>query len=233
MSAAPKSEKQNPLNLYQKLVQVRKQVPYIQKTGEGYGYSYATEYDILSKIREKMDELNVFLEIDMVSLENIDVCEIKNKVVHNIPGVKATFEFMWINADNPTENIKKKLIVQDSESGISTVGGLMTYANRYFLYKFFSVATDKMDPDSIENSRKKEIETPPEAAKKTEPPKTVNHSAPAGEKISIAQTIKIDSLAQGVPERLKVILKSYGISSSKEIPAADFDRAVKYLTTGE
>jgi len=142
-------------NLYQRLVEVRKSVKYIQKTTDGYKFKYANEGQILAAIRAKMDEESVFLEMEMVSLEPVECHMIIDKQIKTLQGLKCVFEFTWTNADNPVEQIKKKMILQDSESIIKTCGGLMTYANKYFLYKFFSVPTDKLDPDAFDNSLEK------------------------------------------------------------------------------
>ena len=157
-------------NLYQKLVEVRKSVEYIQKNAKGYNFQYANETQILGAIRGKMDELNVFLEIDMIALDPVECEYMADKALRKIAGLKATIIFTWTDADNPTDQIKKQMIVQDSESEITTVGGLLTYANRYFLYKFFSVPTDKEDPDTFENRQDKLKGERPQDTKKPPAP---------------------------------------------------------------
>ena len=147
------------MNLYQKLIEVRKQIFYIQKSAQGYKFQYATEGHILAAIRPKMDELGVFLEAEMNSLEPVDVCICKDKTQVMLKGLKASFTFTWTNADTPEEKINKTILVQGVDSDITSVGGLLTYAHRYFLFKFFSVATDKLDPDAFENSVSKIIDS--------------------------------------------------------------------------
>ena len=151
-------ETKNARNLYQRLVEVRKSVKYIQKNADGYKFKYATEGQILAALREAMDNESVFLEMEMVSLEPVECHVILDKQVRPVPGLKGVFEFIWTNADSPQEQIKRKVIVQDSESVIKTCGGLMTYANKYFLYKFFSVPTDKLDPDAFSNGLDKIVD---------------------------------------------------------------------------
>jgi hypothetical protein len=158
------------LNIYQKLVQVRKEVKYVQKSGNGYNFQYATEPQILGAIRSKMDELNLFLEVNMDALEPVVCMVIQNKALCKVDGLKATFSFTWTNGDQPDQTITKKMIMQDIEQGIETVGGLLTYANRYFLYKFFSVPTDKDDPDAFNNKIEKTFHsTPDEPVQKAAP----------------------------------------------------------------
>lgn len=125
------------LNLHQKLVEVRKQVAYIQKNSKGYNFKYADEDAILSAIRPAMDELGILLEFEMDDLNQI-----------NEKHSQARFTFVWVNAENPTERIKKYMSLQTITGDTQKIGGLCTYATRFFLYKFFNVPTGDMDPDA-------------------------------------------------------------------------------------
>ena len=49
------------MNLFQKLVEIRKEVKSFNKDTKGFGYTYVSGSQAISKIREKMDELNVLL----------------------------------------------------------------------------------------------------------------------------------------------------------------------------
>ena len=49
------------MNLHQKLVEIRKEIDVFKKDTEGYGYSYVSGSQVLSKIQEKMNELGVLL----------------------------------------------------------------------------------------------------------------------------------------------------------------------------
>lgn len=144
-----KKEDKKPLNIYQKLVEVRKSVGYLKKEASGFKYSYATESQVLSAIKPKMDELNLLLEIDMLSLEQFDFPQwhkdSKQFVIGK--GLKAVFEFRWVDADNPSDFIVKKMTLQNDGIDAKSIGGLYTYANRYFLMKQFQIASDNLDPD--------------------------------------------------------------------------------------
>ena len=125
------------LNIYQKLVEVRKQVEYVQKSAKGYNFKYCDENSILSAIRPEMDKLGIILELDM-----LEPTQINDKIC------QVGFVFTWINADAPSEQIEKKLYLQGPIGDVQKMGGLLTYANRFFLYKYFNVPTGEMDPDS-------------------------------------------------------------------------------------
>jgi len=130
-------EKKQELNIYQKLVEVRKHVEYVQKSSKGYNFKYANEDAILSAIRPAMDELGLILEFEMLEPKPISekVCQVG-------------FVFTWINAENPSERIEKKMFLQGPIGDVQKMGGLMTYSNRFFLYKFFNVPTGDLDPDA-------------------------------------------------------------------------------------
>lgn len=148
------TKKEQKLNLYQKLVEIRKSVDYLKKEAKGYQYSYTKESQVIAALRPKMDELGVFIETDMLKPE------IKNDGI-----VEVGFEFRIVNAESPTETIVKHLYLQDTAGDPKKIGGLLTYAHRYFLLKFFEIATDEMDIDAFQdkslstNVKKKEMAT--------------------------------------------------------------------------
>ena len=49
------------LNIYQKLIEVRKTVPYLQKENSGTQYKYVSSSQTLSSVRQKMDEIGLIL----------------------------------------------------------------------------------------------------------------------------------------------------------------------------
>ncbi|MDZ4994794.1 recombinase, partial [Clostridium perfringens] len=52
------------MNLWQKLIEVRKEIENFTKDTKGFGYQYVSGSQVLSKIRPKMDELGVLLKIE-------------------------------------------------------------------------------------------------------------------------------------------------------------------------
>ncbi len=132
-------KKQKPMNIYQKLVEVRKNVEYVQKSSKGFNFKYADDTSILSLIRPAMDEHGLILEFEMEKPELI-----------NEKATQVGFVFTWINAENPEERIEKKIYLQTNVADPQKMGSLMTYANRYFLYRYFSVPTAEMDLDKYQ-----------------------------------------------------------------------------------
>lgn len=137
------------LNLYQKLVQIRKCAPYLKKDAKGHNFVYVQESTVLGVISDAMNDQGVILYQEITSLENVLM---NDKTGKSVTGVRATFVYTWINADNPTEILKCTHMLQDSKADVMGCGGLMTYSMRYFLLKFLNIPTDKLDPDAFDNS---------------------------------------------------------------------------------
>lgn len=136
-----------PLNLHQKLVEVRKAVPtYIKKDAKSHAYTYLKESTVLGLISDPMNNHGLLLTQEIMSLEDVTVSDKKGLAV---PGIRATLNYTWINAECPEQVLKLTQVLQDSKSDIQGCGGILTYGMRYFLLKFFNVATDTLDPDNF------------------------------------------------------------------------------------
>jgi len=140
------------MNLYQKLVEVRKVVPYLKKDTKGDQYEYVSGSTVLGKLKEKMDDLGLLL-VPAVKNSTMTTLEItENGQTKVKPTVHAEMEMIWINADNPEEQLKVPFACFGTQDDISKAfGSALTYSERYFLLKFFNIATDKDDPDSFQD----------------------------------------------------------------------------------
>lgn len=142
------------MNLYQKLVEVRKAVPYLKKeaqSGKGdFGYNYTASSQVLGAVRQKLDDLNILL-ITRITDKNVTSRE-KGKPDGKVTvtyEVEADIEFTWINAEEPTETIVIPWLGMGLDTGdnAKAIGKALTYAEKYFMLKQFNIATDKDDPD--------------------------------------------------------------------------------------
>lgn len=154
------------MNLYQKLAQIRKQAEVIKKNKSGYGYKYVSEDEILAKISGGMHKYGVSLIPSVVPntmcVEPYEYTQTKAKKTGEIYEsktneiiVKAEMLFTWVNNENPEEHIEVPwcLIGQQSD-GSQSFGSGLTYAVRYFLLKFFNIATPDDDPDNWRSKQK-------------------------------------------------------------------------------
>ena len=144
------------MNIYQKLIEVRKAVPYLQKEAAGQQYKYVGSSQVLAAVREKMDELGLLLTVKVIghnvggeTVENTDKNGKLKKTTTYF--TELDLEFTWINADNPEETISLPFYGQGVDiAGEKGVGKALTYAEKYFLLKQFNIATDKDDPDAFQ-----------------------------------------------------------------------------------
>lgn len=136
------------LNLHQKLVDVRRAVKYLRKDNQGDRFKFVSSSQALGAIRGKLDELNVLLVPRVVSHTCRDH-KLKNGGIWYLTGLE--MEFTWVDADNPKDTIGPLSWyaegLDDAEKG---PGKALTYAEKYFMLKFFNVATDKDDPDAYQ-----------------------------------------------------------------------------------
>ena len=153
-------------NLYQRLAKIRKQVEVIQKNKSGYGYKYVTEDEILAKITVFMDKYHISLvpNIDHGTAQVFPYTYKKTKTTkagqiyeetNNEILVSADMTWNWVNNDDPAEYISVPWVLVGQQSDASQAfGSGLTYAARYFLLKYFNIATPDDDPDSFRSKQK-------------------------------------------------------------------------------
>ena len=157
-------------NIYQKLAKVRKQVEVIKRNKSGYGYKYVTEDEILAKISVFLDKYHLSLIPNVRSgttkvepyhymkTKSTKSGEIYEEHVNEVL-VNADMTWSWVNNDNPEERIDVSwaLVGQQSDASQAFGSGL-TYSSRYFLLKYFNIATPDDDPDNF-RTKQREAET--------------------------------------------------------------------------
>jgi hypothetical protein len=139
------------MNLIEKLIEVRKAVPYLQKENSGYQFKYVSSSQTLGALRGAMDKEGVLLVPSVTTAEVAD--HTTSKGGHEY-FTKLGMSFTWIDAKNPEDQITCQWYGQGLDSGEKGVGKAMTYAEKFFLLKFFNIATDKDDPDSFQGEKK-------------------------------------------------------------------------------
>lgn len=153
------------LNLYQKLAKIRKQVEVVQKNKSGYGYKYVTDDELLAKITVGMDKYGVSLVPNIVPgtlrVEPYTYKKTKRdkngsyeETVNEFTAV-CDMSYVWVNNDNPedTVTVSWSMVGQQSDAS-QCLGSGLTYSMRYFLLKYFNVATPDDDPDNWRSKQK-------------------------------------------------------------------------------
>lgn len=154
------------LNLYQKLAKIRKQVEVLKKNKSGFNYKYVTDEEILARVTAFMDKYDISLipsivqgtishdqyhylktKIDRTSKQPYE--EHNNEII-----VRADMTYTWVNNTNPEEKIEVPWAVIGQQGDASqALGSGLTYSMRYFLLKYFNIATPE---DDVDNWRSKQ-----------------------------------------------------------------------------
>lgn len=151
------------MNLYERLAMIRKSVEVVQTDKAGYGYRYVTDEALFARISGAMTKYHVSLIPSVVpgtmnvtqyhyeklkkgnkSKGEQDTLEPQNEIL-----VSAEMVYRWINNDKPEERIDVPWTMIGQQSDASQAfGSALTYSMRYFILKYFGVATPDDDPDN-------------------------------------------------------------------------------------
>lgn len=153
------AEKQ--MNLYQKIADVKAHIEGFTKDTKGFNYKYVSGSQVLHRIRSKMIEHNLLL-VPTTSEENykqVQVTRFNQKAKREITVTEFVVEmkliYTWINADKPEEQLEVPFYSIGQQDDVSKAHGTaLTYAERYFLMKFFNIPTDEDDADAKQKQEK-------------------------------------------------------------------------------
>ena len=138
------------LNIYQKLVEVRKGIASFKKDTEGHNYMYVSGTQVLSAIKGDLDKHGIILE------QHLTAPEVEGTLV------KSPMKMVWVNADDPKDRIEIDwFMVGRQKDPSQSFGSGLTYAERYFMLKFFNIPTDEDDPDKNKGKDKIPAEADP------------------------------------------------------------------------
>lgn len=152
-------------NIYEKLLEVKKSVEHIQKkkVGENLSYKAVSSSMVLGEINKELNKQGLLLKTQMLGkdiqrLERTKEYNGKTSIVYDFMAT-IDLEYTWINVANPTE----KDVNFFSCSGLNTdpsksFGSVLTYAEKYFMLKYFNVSTDESDVDTFRQSHEDEDE---------------------------------------------------------------------------
>lgn len=186
------------MNLYQKLVEVRKTVPYLQKAAKGYQYQYTASSQVLEAIRDKLDDLGILLKPEIVEHRVTTSVNDKGKTTYF---TELVTKMTWINAEKPDEREESMWYAQGLDiEGEKGTGKALTYGEKYFILKYFNVPTDVDDPDRRNQSKKQQT---PKVASKPDEPATFRQTDTIWR--MVAKTVKgnADEVAKEIAEKHK------------------------------
>jgi hypothetical protein len=139
------------MKIYEKLLTIQKRVNGLGKDKSTYNYKYVTGDKLLGEIKPMMNDLGLLLKQEILSIENSRQDYETSKGSKSEILSKVMMKFTWIDVETgyTDENLFGANGQNDWEKGL---GSALTYGERYFLLKYFHIATDE---DDIDNDQRK------------------------------------------------------------------------------
>ena len=153
------------MSIYKKLHKIQAHILGLRKDKDGNNYRYVTGDKLLGYVKPLMNELGLILKQEIISIDNERQnyhtsfsYDKETKTWNGKPKSeilsKVMMRFTWVDVETgeKDENLFGANGQNDWDKG---VGSALTYGERYFLLKFFHIATDE---DDIDNPNRKKQE---------------------------------------------------------------------------
>lgn len=155
-------------SIYKKLLTIQKKINGLGKDKKSNNYSYVTGDKVLGEIKPLMNELGLLLKQEVLSIEN-ERMDYKTGIGTQYEKPKSEIlskvmmQFTWIDTETGEKDVNSFGAngQNDWEKGL---GSALTYAERYFLLKYFHIATDEDDIDNHERKGVEQVATPKKPA---------------------------------------------------------------------
>jgi len=136
-------EEKKPLNIYQRLNEVRRALPYIRKEKEVTGagtYKVVTHDQVTGEIREHLIEQGIMV---VPRLIKSTVADTKSFTKSNIPIIRyeAWFEIDYVNCDDPQDKVTVSIESHALDQGDKAPGKAVSYAVKMAFLKLLSIET--------------------------------------------------------------------------------------------
>ena len=134
------------MEIYKKLFRIQEEVIGLGKDSKAFGYNYVSGTKILSVIKPLMKREGLLLKQEVIEIENTRQDYEAKKGSKSEILSKVMMKFTWVDIE--TGDKDENLFGANGQNGFDKgVGSALTYAERYFLLKYFHIATDEDDID--------------------------------------------------------------------------------------
>jgi hypothetical protein len=211
------------LNLYQKLALIQSEVKGLGKDKDGHGYKYVTGAKVLEHIKPIMIAQGIILKQEIVSIENVRQDYLTSLTKDN--GVwggkpkteilsKVMMRFTWIDCESG-EKDENSFGANGQNDWDKGVGSALTYAERYFLLKYFHINTDE---DDIDNPERKAEELAEQ--KRIDEAKAKEDERQLNIKLDLDSSGTVDELGKkykSLTPKDKIIFKNYATDLKQKL----------------
>lgn len=192
-----------PLNIYQRINEVRKKVSYVQKDKriDGQNYLAVTHDAVTAMLRNHLIEQGIVVVPRMISSDVIEI----GKTQKGAPVIRyaARYEIDFVNCDDPHDMVTVSGESHANDSGDKAPGKATSYATKYAMLKLFSIETGEDEEGRVEPY---------------EP-----------ETITTEQAAKLEELLEESGANREAFLRWMRVPEVTAARAKDFDVAVKQL----
>lgn len=171
-----------------KLAALQSAVRGLGKDTKGNSYEYVSGSKVLDAVRPRMDELGLLLvqEVEDIRNERVDYSTRNGAKSEMFTSVSMVFT--WIDTESG-EKLPVRFAANGCNGWDKGLGSALTYGERYFLLKFFHIATDEDDVDARQGE---------EAAPVSQPaPLSLSCNRASSHLLSIAESLMFISAAKG------------------------------------
>jgi hypothetical protein len=133
------------MSLHAKLLEVRKSISYLQKAtkNEQQKFDYVSSSQVLGSIREAMNEQGLILRPQVIK------AVFHHKGSESMHFTELKMIMTWVDSETG-EKESNLWYSQGADQHEKGVGKALTYAEKFFILKYFNIPTDKFDPDAWE-----------------------------------------------------------------------------------
>jgi hypothetical protein len=150
--------------IYKKLITIQQKINGLGKDKDTKtdknpsGYKYVTGSKVLENIKPLMNELQLLLKQEIISIENTRQDYATKYGTKSEILTKVLMRFTWIDCESGETDVNEFGAngQNDWEKGL---GSALTYAERYFLLKYFHIATDEDDIDNPDRDKTPAVQT--------------------------------------------------------------------------
>jgi len=133
------------VNLFQRINNVRKSIDYIKKeksvsTGNG-SYKAVTHDQVTAMVRDHMVKNGIVSYPILVESQSLPKEVDANMVTSKQFRYEATYDFVFVNADDPSESITIRIQAHAMDNADKAPGKALSYAKKYAVLKLFEIET--------------------------------------------------------------------------------------------
>lgn len=154
----------------QKLLEIQKTVRALKADASGYNYKYLSGDKLLSVVRPKMDELGILLtpEILNVELRELRTQKWDNRAQTAVEQFNLLYilsmRMTWVDTEDGS-TLAQEWKTAGENAIDKGYGSALTYGERYYLMKFFHLATDEDDVDAKPEAPEDDVDAKPRERK--------------------------------------------------------------------